>query len=92
MLSRICGIMGIKREAFFLAIHYLDTYISQYSYVSLKLVGLASLPLALNIDDAEMVSQFCSHYLYNPERTVKKNGSSNQVQLKQKRESVVSRD
>ena len=39
-----------------------------------------------------MISKFCFQYLYNPEKTVKKNGSSNQIKIKQKRESVVGKE
>ena len=39
-----------------------------------------------------MITKFCFHYLYNPEKTVKKNRSTNQIKLKQKRESVVGKE
>ena len=42
----------------------------------MKLVALSSLILALKMDDAEMTSKFCFHYLINPEKTVKRNGSN----------------
>ena len=85
MISRICGALNIKREAFFLATLYLDRFITQFPYQSMKLISLGCLSLSLKMDDAEMVSKFCFHYLYNPERTVKKNRSSHQIKLKQKR-------
>lgn len=52
-------------------------------------MGLGCLTLALKMDDAEMISKFCFSYLYNPEKTVKKSGSSKYIKIKQKRESVV---
>ena len=82
MVSKICGVLNTKREAFFLAIHYLDHFITQFPYQSMKLICLGCLTLALKIDDADMISKFCFHYLYNPERTVKKNRSSNQIKVK----------
>lgn len=66
MLSRICGTLNIKRETYYLTINYLDSYISQFSFHSLKLIGLGCLTLALKMDDAEMISKFCYSYLYNP--------------------------
>ena len=39
-----------------------------------------------------MIAKFCFHYLYNPEKTGKKNRSTNQIKLKQKRESVVGKE
>jgi hypothetical protein len=88
LLSRICGTLGMKRSTYSLAVHYMDRYCSDFSYQSLKLVALGCLTLALKMDDAEMISKFCFLYLYNPERTVKKAGSSQHIKLKQKRESV----
>jgi hypothetical protein len=55
----------------------------------MKLVALGALTLALKMDDAEMISKFCFQYIYNPERTVKKSGSNNNIRTKHKRESVV---
>ena len=72
-----------------MATSYLDNYITQFQYQSMKLISLGCLTLAIKMDDAEMITRFCFHYLYNPEKTVKKNRSSNNLKLKQKRESVV---
>jgi hypothetical protein len=88
MLSRICCVLSMKREIYFLAAHYLDQFIHQFPYQSMKLVGLGSLSLAIKMEDSEMVSKFCYNYLYNPERTVKKS-NSNHLKFKQKKESVV---
>lgn len=52
MLSRICSTMNMKRETFYLSVHYLDQFISQFSYQSMKLIALGSLTLALKMDDA----------------------------------------
>jgi hypothetical protein len=89
MLSRICSTLNIKRETYYLTIAYLDNFISQFSFQSMKLLGLGCLTLALKMDDAEMISKFCYSYLYNPEKTVKKSGSNKYIKIKHKRESVV---
>ncbi len=52
MLSRICSTMNMKRETFYLAVHYLDQFISQFSYQSMKLIALGCLTLSLKMDDA----------------------------------------
>lgn len=78
----------MKRTTYCLAVHYMDRYCADFAYQSLKLVALGCLTLALKMDDAEMISKFCFLYLYNPERTVKKAGSNQQLKVKQKRESV----
>lgn len=49
---------------------------------SLKIVALGALTLGLKMDDAEMISMFCFQYLYNPEKTVKRNSSGTQLRLK----------
>jgi hypothetical protein len=74
----------MKRESFFLAVFYMDQYLSQFPVTSLKIVALGALTLGLKMDDAEMTSKFCFQYLYNPEKTVKRNSSGAQLRLKQK--------
>ena len=74
----------MKRESFFLAVFYMDQYLSQFPVTSLKTVALGALTLGLKMDDAEMISKFCFQYLYNPEKTVKRNSSGAQLRLKQK--------
>jgi hypothetical protein len=66
----------------------MDQYISQFSTPSLKIAALGSLTLGLKMDDAEMVSKFCFQYLYNPEKTVKRNSSGVQLRLKQKQKEI----
>lgn len=60
----------------------MDQYLSQFPVTSLKIVALGALTLGLKMDDAEMISMFCFQYLYNPEKTVKRNSSSTQLRLK----------
>ena len=48
----------------------------------MKLVALSSLILALKMDDAEMTSKFCFHYLINPEKTVKRIKKCSTIVLK----------
>ena len=88
MLAKISNALSIKREGFFLAIYYMDQYISQYSAPSMKILALGALTLALKMDDAEMTSKFCFQYLYNPEKTVKRNSSGAQLRLKQKQKEM----
>lgn len=83
MLSRLCGLLAMKRETFHLATHYLDHYLALGPLTTpTKLAALGSLTLALKMDDAEMTSKFCLHYLYNPERTVKKSNPTPKPKLK----------
>lgn len=84
--------MNMKRETHSLAIHYLDQYISQFNCQSMKLVTLGALTLALKMDDAQMISKFCFQYLYNPQRTVKKNSSTSHLKLKHKRDPNIRDD
>jgi hypothetical protein len=81
MLSKVCSVLGMKRETYSLTIWYLDQFITRFYYSNIKLVSLGALTLAIKIDDAEMISKFCLEYLYNPERTVKK-GSNSQLKKK----------
>jgi hypothetical protein len=60
----------------------MDQYLSQFPVTSLKIVALGALTLGLKMDDAEMISMFCFQYLYNPEKTVKRNSSSTQLRIK----------
>lgn len=60
----------------------MDHYLSQFPVTSLKIVALGALTLGLKMDDAEMISMFCFQYLYNPEKTVKRNSSGTQLRLK----------
>lgn len=62
----------------------MDQYITQFSTSNMKIVVLGALTLALKIDDAEMTSKFCFQYLYNPEKTVKRNSSGLNLKIKQK--------
>jgi len=64
----------------------MDQYLSQFPVTSLKIVALGALTLGLKMDDAEMISMFCFQYLYNPEKTVKRNSSSTQLRLKQNKQ------
>lgn len=84
MLGKVCGALSMKRESFFLAVFFMDQYLSQFPVTSLKIVALGALTLGLKMDDAEMISKFCFQYLYNPEKTVKRNSSGAQLRLKQK--------
>jgi hypothetical protein len=88
MLAKICNALGMKRETFFLAIYYMDQYIGQYSTACMKIVALGALTLGLKMDDAEMTSKFCFQYLYNPEKTVKRNSSGAQLRMKQKQKEI----
>lgn len=65
----------------------MDQYLTHFTPpTSLKIVALASLTLALKMDDAETTSRFCFHYLYNPEKTVKRNNSAQMRRHKEKEE------
>ena len=62
----------------------MDQFLSQFAVTSLKIVVLGALTLGLKMDDAEMISIFCFQYIYNPEKTVKRNSSGTQLRLKHK--------